>query len=187
MRTVASAKWDRRRELRAARQALVERRDLAADAQCLTAFALDLLATLGVEPPATVLLYESMATEPPTEVLTNALQQQGFRVLMPITETDFDLDWFDAADADRTPLGRGTVAGAAAALVPGLAVDRAGTRMGQGGGCYDRVLPRLDARVPRDVLLHPGETHDEPRPRDGHDVAVTHVLDADGWRPVGDA
>jgi 5-formyltetrahydrofolate cyclo-ligase len=182
--TVASAKWERRRELREARRAIAERRDLEADARSLTAFALDLLATLGVEPPATVLLYESLAVEPPTAMVTNALQQRGFRVLMPITEPDFDLDWFDAADPDRTPLGRDAVSEAAVALVPGLAVDGHATRMGQGGGCYDRVLPRLGAEVPRVVLLHPGESHEAPLPRDPHDVPVTHVLDADGWRAL---
>ena len=132
-----------------------------------------------------MLLYESLPVEPPTEALSQALRARGFRVLMPITEPDFDLDWFDAADPDRRPLGREAVLGVAAAFVPGLGVDGEGTRMGQGGGCYDRVLPRLPAGVARVVLLHPGETHAEPLPRDDHDVAVTHVLDADGWRPVG--
>ena len=28
-------------------------------------------------------------------------------------------------------------------LTPGLAVDRTGMRIGQGGGCYDRVLGRV--------------------------------------------
>ncbi len=182
---MASAKWERRRELRAARRAIAAVRDRAADAESLTAFALDLVGSLGIEPPATALLYESLPDEPPTEALSNALRQHGFRVLMPITEPDWDLDWSDAADPERRPLGRGAAAAAAVAFVPGLGVDPSGTRMGQGGGCYDRVLPRLPASVPRVVLLHPGETHSEPLPRDEHDVPVTHVLDADGWRAVG--
>lgn len=182
---MANAKWDRRRELRAARREIAARRDHDADARALCDRALDLLAHLGVEAPATVLLYESLPTEPPTQLLSNALQESGIRVLMPITEPDWDLDWFDAADPARTPLGRDAARTAAIAFVPGLAVDASGTRMGQGGGCYDRVLPRLPDAVPRVVLLHPGETHADPLPRDAHDVPVTHVLDADGWRATG--
>ncbi len=66
-------------------------------------------------------------------------------------------------------------------LAPGLAVDASGTRMGQGGGCYDRALPRRRPGVPVVVLLHPGELlggDDEPLPRDPHDQPVDAVLTA---------
>ncbi len=55
--------------------------------------------------------------------------------------------------------------------------------MGQGGGCYDKALPRRRAGVPVVVLLHPGELlgpDDEPLPREPHDVPVDAVLTADG-------
>jgi 5-formyltetrahydrofolate cyclo-ligase len=43
-------------------------------------------------------------------------------------------------------------------LVPALAVGRDGTRMGRGGGSYDRVLARLPEPGPLVVaLLHDGE------------------------------
>ena len=184
---MASAKWERRRELRAARREIVARRDRVDDGGRLTAFALDLLAGLGVAAKATVTLYEALPTEPPTAEMANALRLHGFRVLLPITEPDMDLDWFDAADEARTPLGRSAVAEVDLAFVPGLAVDADGTRMGQGGGCYDRVLPRLRPHVARVVVLHPGESHDAALPHDDLDVPVTHVLDADGWRAVGPA
>jgi 5-formyltetrahydrofolate cyclo-ligase len=57
-------------------------------------------------------------------------------------------------------------------LVPGLAVDRRGVRLGRGGGSYDRVLARLVGRAFTCVLLHDGEVLDLPVPRDRHDVPV---------------
>jgi 5-formyltetrahydrofolate cyclo-ligase len=66
-------------------------------------------------------------------------------------------------------------------LAPGLAVDGRGTRLGQGGGCYDRALPRRRAGVPVLVLLHPGEREaDDVLPREAHDVPVDGVVTADG-------
>ncbi|NEC18679.1 5-formyltetrahydrofolate cyclo-ligase, partial [Streptomyces parvus] len=58
-------------------------------------------------------------------------------------------------------------------LLPGLAVDGAGMRLGRGGGSYDRVLARLTAAGAHPslvVLLYenevvarvPAEPHDHP-------------------------
>ena len=68
-------------------------------------------------------------------------------------------------------------------LAPGLAVDAAGTRMGQGGGCYDKALPRRRPGTPVVVLLHPGELigAGEPGlPREQHDAPVDAVLTVHG-------
>ena len=86
-----------------------------------------------------------------------------------------------------TPLGPGAVARADLVLAPGLAADRTGTRMGQGGGCYDRALARCEG-TPTVVLLHPGELvgdDDPPLPREHHDRAVDAVLIAEGLVDLG--
>ena len=59
--------------------------------------------------------------------------------------------------------GTDAVALADVVLAPGLAVDHQGTRMGQGGGCYDRALPRRRPGTPVLVVLHPGELLDPQR------------------------
>ena len=181
------AKGETRRRLRARRREIVASRDLTADAAALAAAVTDAIArvtsgTTGGTPfaPVTVLSYESLPHEPPTAALNAALTEAGHRVLVPITLPDFRLDWCDLADADRAPLGVDAPTRAAVAVIPALAVDTAGTRLGQGGGCYDRVLPMLPEGTSVLVLLHPGEHTDEVLPRDPHDVPVTTVVTAEG-------
>ena len=66
------------------------------------------------------------------------------------------------------PLGRDAIGAADLVLVPALAVDEAGRRLGQGGGSYDRALPRTTAPVVAvvfgDEVLDtiPAERHDRP-------------------------
>ncbi|GGL34718.1 ligase [Phycicoccus endophyticus] len=178
----------RRQALRARRQALVAARDEAADAAALASGALALAADHGLGAGAVLLSYESLPGEPPTGPLNAALVAAGARVLVPVTLPDLDLEWTDLSDPARALLGRGAVALADLVLAPGLAVDPTGTRMGQGGGCYDRALPRRRPGVPVVVLLHPGEllaADEEPLPRASHDVPVDAVLTADGPTDLG--
>lgn len=67
-----------------------------------------------------------------------------------------------------------------AVVVPGLAFDRQGHRLGRGAGWYDRFLARLDPGV-----LRIGVTGDlvlDRVPVEDHDVAMTHLLT--GWGVV---
>jgi 5-formyltetrahydrofolate cyclo-ligase len=65
--------------------------------------------------------------------------------------------------------GPGTVARADIVLVPALAVDARGYRLGRGGGSYDRALARVGGQVPTIALLYddellpvvPTEAHDQ--------------------------
>lgn len=183
------AKVERRRALRAARRSLAAWRDTAADARALAAGALGLVDRLGLGPGSVVLSYASVPGEPPTREMNAALAARGIRVLLPITEPDLDLDWHDAADPREAPLGRDAPALADLVLAPGLSVDTHRTRMGQGGGCYDRALPRRRPGVRVVVLLHPGEVvepDDAPLPRQPHDAVVDAVLTAEGLRWLTD-
>ena len=60
-------------------------------------------------------------------------------------------------------------------LLPALAADRRGVRLGQGGGFYDRTLPLVDASVPLVVVLDEGELVDA-LPAEQHDRRVTAAL-----------
>jgi 5-formyltetrahydrofolate cyclo-ligase len=179
------AKVERRRALRTGRRQRVAGRDQSADAEGLADAAVEVAGGIGLGPGSVVLSYASMPGEPPTGRINSALVARGIRVLLPITEPDLDLDWHDAEDPLSTPLGRDAASTADLVLAPGLSVDPEGTRMGQGGGCYDRVLPRRRPGVRVLVVLHPGELlaeDDEPLPREPHDVAVDGVITAEGVR-----
>ncbi|MFQ9231525.1 MAG: 5-formyltetrahydrofolate cyclo-ligase [Collinsella sp.] len=62
-------------------------------------------------------------------------------------------------------------------VVPLVAFDRAGARLGYGGGCYDRYLPMLS---PACQII--GIAFDEQRvdhvPTDAHDLPLPHIISA---------
>lgn len=130
-------------------------------------------AVLAAAPSARrVAAYASFGTEPATGVLLEALLARGVPVLLPVLLPDRDLDWCEASPAGTGPaLGVDAVRGCDLVVVPALAVDRRGTRLGRGGGSYDRALARVPAHVLTVALLHDGEAADE-LPCDHHDVAV---------------
>lgn len=166
--------------LLAARREIVASRDRGADDATLAAHVLALADDLGLTRGDTVAAYEALRTEPPTATTIAALVARGIRVIVPITLPDNDLDWSDATDERRMPLGPDAISTAGLVLVPGLAVDLVGTRLGRGGGSYDRALPRRSTDVKVLIVLHPGEVHAVRLPSDTHDESVDGMLTVDG-------
>ena len=62
-----------------------------------------------------------------------------------------------------------------AVLVPGVAFDRAGHRLGYGGGYYDRLLPSLRRDCLRVGLAYDEQVVDE-LPAEEHDVRLHAVV-----------
>ena len=77
-------------------------------------------------------------------------------------------------------LGPAAVATARLVLVPAFAVDRAGHRLGRGGGSYDRALARVPAGTVVAALVFAGELIDRV-PTDPWDRAVSAAVSPDGW------
>ena len=169
------------------RRVLDTRRDLDARALAQSARGLRdvLLAAPEIASAGRVAAYVSVGREPGTGPLIEALSADGVDVLLPLLQPDGDLDWavYEGPQAlisvsrgllepTGDPLGPGAVTSADVILVPGLAVDRRGVRLGRGGGSFDRALARLAGRAFSCVLLHDGEVLDMPVPRDSHDVPV---------------
>ena len=160
---------------------------LAAVGERARALAEHLLAVPEVRRAATVAAYVSVSTEPGTGPLLEALRAAGKRVILPIVQPDFDLDWgvyddpvglhtarMGLLEPTGPPLGVEAIATADAVLVPGLAVGRDGVRLGKGGGCYDRALGRVPVGTFTCVLLNSEEVLDHV-PAAPHDRAVTAV------------
>jgi 5-formyltetrahydrofolate cyclo-ligase len=125
--------------------------------------------------------YQPLPTEPGSVALLEAMAERGAAVLVPLMRPDRDLDW--TRWPAGVPLGVDEVALATVLLVPALAVDGHGRRLGRGGGSYDRVLARVRADVPVAALLHRGEILDEV-PADAWDRPVNAVVTPDGWLEI---
>jgi 5-formyltetrahydrofolate cyclo-ligase len=126
-----------------------------------------------------------MRTEPASTELLVELRATRATVLVPVTQPDRDLDWAAwRPDGLGSPLGVDAIAQAGLVLVPALAVAADGTRLGRGGGSYDRALARCAPGTIIAALLFEGETFPE-LPRDEWDVPVTAVVTPYGWFEVG--
>jgi 5-formyltetrahydrofolate cyclo-ligase len=154
-----------------------------------TAFAERLAAWIPPEGARRVSCFVGVGTEPDTGPLIAALGDRGIEVLLPITLTDFSLDWAlytddqDLADARyglKEPtgprLGAAALADVDLALVPALAVDTEGRRLGQGAGCYDRALLHVPAQTPIFAVVFDDERLTESLPEEPHDRRVDGVV-----------
>lgn len=130
-----------------------------------------------------VAAYRPLRTEPGSAQLLEALVGRGVRVLVPVTLPDHDLDWVELPG--DVPLGVDAIGNVDAVLVPALAVATDGTRLGRGGGSYDRALGRVRPGTPVAALLYDTELAAR-LPAEPWDVPVTAVVTpSHGWRELG--
>ncbi len=179
---VSSVKDAWRRRLLAARRALpaTERGSRAA---ALSVGVLRLAA--GLSGP--ICAYLPIGTEPGSPAMLDALRGAAHEVLLPVVpEVPGPLDWarYDGSlesgplgllQPTGSRLGPGAITGAALVLVPALAADRSGQRLGRGGGFYDRTLHLAAPGTPLVVLLNDDELVNE-LPAEPHDRPVTAAL-----------
>jgi 5-formyltetrahydrofolate cyclo-ligase len=145
-----------------------------------------------------VCCYLPVGTEPGSLDLVTSLVGQGRRVLLPVVVGPAPLDWayYDGPDSLaagpfglREPAGRRlgaeAIGLAEAVLVPALAVDGMGHRLGKGGGHYDRSLPLARPGTPLVAVVRDEELVAE-LPAESHDVVMTAALTPiEGLRPLG--
>jgi 5-formyltetrahydrofolate cyclo-ligase len=138
--------------------------------------------------PGTVCAYWPVGAEPGSPDLLDGLVRRGCPVLLPVVTSLGPLDWarYTGAGSLQTGplpllepvgplLGAAAIASAVLVLVPALAVDRTGVRLGRGGGHYDRTLPLASPGTPLVAIVRDEEVL-AALPRQPHDVPVTAVL-----------
>lgn len=109
-----------------------------------------------VHSPGTIAAYLPTKSEPPIVQALNALHEQGHRILVPVVRPGRKLAWVHwdpTVEHPLSPMGIPEPEGeeqdtqafidADLRLIPALAFDAGGHRLGQGGGYYDRIIPLL--------------------------------------------
>ena len=176
----------------------------AAKSAVICARLVELLDRLDAAAPHTVAIYAAMGSEVDPAAFAATAAARGWRVAYPcmLSATDaaacgqrMCMRAVAAADASSAPfIGHPTRAFTATDIdssrfpivpvealdmivVPLVAFDRAGARLGYGGGCYDRYLPTLS---PACQII--GIAFDEQRvdhvPTDAHDLPLPHIISA---------
>lgn len=150
-----------------------------------------------------VAVYVSHSSEPGTYLLRQALASRGLDVVDPLIDNTKGLRRLASRDTPPTRLNRDLLANrhrrrrdrhanrgrllvaftpvaiAPVLLVPALAVDTCGRRLGRGSGRYDRILRQLNPAALVLAVVHDGELFDsavESIPEEPHDVRVEAVL-----------
>lgn len=143
----------------------------------------------------TVAAYVSVGHEPCTRQLLDRLAERGVAVLLPVLGPHLARSWGDfhgARDlAERAPgrppepggeaLPAEAIAQVDALIIPALAVDRGGRRLGQGGGWYDRMLPLRRDGVGVFAMVYDDELVPGPLPTEEHDEVVDAVITPSAW------
>ena len=173
------------------KQLLAARRGVADDVRAAEARML----SMRLEPvvnSGTVCAYVPIGTEPGSIEMLDMLLRRSARVLLPVARTTADntplpLRWGEYRPGTliagrwglREPPGprlpASALADASLVLVPALAVDRSGVRLGRGQGFYDRSLKGLNPQARLVAIVRDEELVDE-LPSEPHDVRMTHAL-----------
>ena len=138
---------------------------------------------------ATVSLFVGVGDEPNTRPLLHRLQADGVRVLLPVVNPDWSLDWaqyvgddelapagYDLLEPVGERLGQAAIAEADLVLIPALAIDPVGRRLGQGAGCYDRALTFVEDETPILAVVFDDERLTDELPEEKHDRRVDGVI-----------
>lgn len=151
-------------------------------------------------PGQRIALYAAIRGEVDTDRIRNSCLAAGALVHYPVLGEDGELLFFRHGPGDLWAEGRfglrepkvpagteGRRDGFDMIVVPGLAFDAAGRRLGQGHGSYDRLLSALEGRALTAGLAYSWQFVDEV-PVDAWDVSVDVVVTEEGViRASGDS
>ncbi|MQA11592.1 MAG: 5-formyltetrahydrofolate cyclo-ligase [Pseudonocardiaceae bacterium] len=178
-----SSKTQWRAQLRSARSS-VSPQQHALEADALAKF---LLASDIVREAGTLCGYVPVGREPGTAQMLDGFLTMGVRLLLPVVEGEL-LNWvvysgrealtegaYGLAEPAGSRLGSAAIFSARVVIVPALAVDHTGTRLGRGKGYYDRAL-RLAAPDAVFIAMVRDEELVTHLPAEPHDVPMTWAV-----------
>lgn len=176
----------------------------AAKSATICARLIELLGRLDAAAPHTVAIYAAMGSEVDPAAFAAAAVKRGWRVAYPcmlsaadavacgqrmcmravaaddastapfiahptraFAATDIDSDRFPIVPAEALDM----------IVVPLVAFDQTGARLGYGGGCYDRYLPMLSPAC-QIIGIAFDEQHVDHVPTDAHDLPLPHIISA---------
>ncbi len=176
----------------------------AAKSAAICARLIELLGRLDAAAAHTVAIYAAMGSEVDPAAFAAAAVKRGWRVAYPcmlsaidaaacgqrmcmravavddassapfiahptraFAATDIDSDRFPIMPAEALDI----------IVVPLVAFDRTGARLGYGGGCYDRYLPTLSATC-QIIGIAFNEQRVDGVPTDAHDLPLPHIISA---------
>lgn len=176
----------------------------AAKSATICARLVELLDRLDAAAPRTVAVYAAMGSEVDPAAFAAAAAARGWRVAYPCMLSATDAMAYgqrmcmraaSAGDASEAPfIAHPTRAFAATdvdsdhfpivpaaeldmVVVPLVAFDRTGARLGYGGGCYDRYLPTVAPERPIVGIAFDEQCVDHV-PTDAHDLPLSHIVSA---------
>lgn len=163
-------------------------------AEAAKAVAGHFLAGAGLSPGDLVAVYWPIRDELDSKPLLTKLMDAGQPVCLPVVLGDgqpLELRLWEEG-TPLYPAGFGTLAPPETApvvepdviVMPLLGFDRMGTRLGYGGGYYDRTLGAL-TKSPRLIGLAFAVQELDRIPREAHDVPLEAVVTEAGYRPLG--
>ena len=195
---------DELRRTAIARRDVIDLDVRAAKSAAICARLVELMDRLGAAAPHTVAIYAAMGSEVDPAAFADTAAKRGWRVAYPCMLSASDaaacgqrmcMRTVAAGDVSAAPfIAHPTRAFAATdidsnrcpivpaaeldiVVVPLVAFDRAGARLGYGGGCYDRYLPTV---APECLIV--GIAFDEQRvdhvPTDAHDLPLPNIVSA---------
>jgi len=134
-----------------------------------------------------VLLYAAFRTEAATEEIIEAAIRSGREVVLPRVDAEngaltkhvigglHELSPGYRGIPEPTSEARVKVEEVDLVVVPGVAFDPSGRRLGYGGGYYDRLLPRIKGVKPVVALAYEEQLF-ESLPGEEHDVGVDIIV-----------
>ena len=144
------------------------------------------LALASWQEAGTLLMYYPLPDEVDVRPLINEAFESGKRVLLPVVKgEELELHLYEGESSLKEgafgimePTGSlfapENYDGIQLALIPGMAFDGVGHRLGRGKGYYDRLLPKLkDTKLIG--LCFPFQLLDEV-PAESHDISVEEVI-----------